>query len=71
MPCARKAQADWPAVPCSWMWMVSSGKPAWPYFFATSPDSMVPTVRFKLRTGEMNETRSPFSSAARACAISL
>ena len=24
------AQADWPAVPCSWMWMVSSGKPAWP-----------------------------------------
>ncbi|MNT11904.1 hypothetical protein D3C72_1468110 [compost metagenome] len=50
--------------------MVSSGSPSWPCCFATTPDSIAPTVRLTFLTGWMNETRSPFSIAGRALAIS-
>ena len=45
-PRARKAPKLWPAVPVSAIWIVSSGRPAWPNLRATSPDSIAPTVRF-------------------------
>ncbi len=49
MPRARNAPKLWPAMPSNATWIVSSGKPSWPYLCASTPDSIAPTERLALR----------------------
>ena len=51
MPFGTNAPKLWPADPLNLIWMVSSGRPAAPYFFVTSLPVMVPTTRLTLRIG--------------------
>ncbi len=66
MPLGRNAPNDWPAVPVKVMSMVSSGSPSPPQRLVSSEPSMVPTVRFTLRTGSSSRTRSPEDRAPSA-----
>ena len=66
MPLARKQPKLWPAEPVNLNVIVSSGRPAKPYFLATSPLSVVPTVRLVFLIGSSAMTFSPRSIAGLA-----
>ncbi len=70
MPRGTNAPNDWPAEPVNVRSMVSSGSPAPAYLLVTSWPSIVPTVRFTLRTARLARTGSPRSRASSASAIS-
>ena len=59
MPRGTNAPKLWPAEPRRWMRIVLSGRPAPPHRFVTSEPSIVPTVRFVLRTGLSISTGVP------------
>ena len=57
-------------MPSNATWIVSSGRPSWPYLRATSPDSIAPTVRCALRMRNDRRTGWRRSSDGAAAAMS-
>ena len=53
-------------MPSNATWIVSSGRPSWPYLRATAPDSIAPTERLALRI--LASSRTGFLLLDRGCA---